>query len=108
MILWDRVKKNLDNGFEQVFKVSRVISERTRIEAAVARLLIDKGSLDTKMERSCRSLGERCFTLWEQNCQDMLSDPEVLELLREMAHLKEEVKLVKENIRKVSVGEEDA
>ena len=107
MILWDRIKKSLDSGIEKVYRVSKVVSERARIEAAVARLLIEKGRLEAKQDKACGRLGERVYALWEQKGESVFGDPEVADALREVADLKEEIETVKINITKVSSGEEE-
>ena len=69
--------------------MSRVVSERARIEASVARLLIDKGTLEAREERCRRRLGERVFMLWEQKSEGVLRDPEVMATLMEIAEIRE-------------------
>ena len=105
MILWDRIRKNLDDGVEKIVRVSKVVSERTRLEAAVARRLVDKGSLETKAERAYKRLGERVFFLWEQKSHGIMKDQEVLEALKEVSDLRCEIESVKLSIRKISLGE---
>ena len=107
MIFWDRVKKSLDNGLEQVMRVSKVLSERARIEAQVARLLIDKGSLETKLERMYKQLGEQTELLMVQEGRAVTEDAEVAETLKGIAELKEEIELLRQRVRKVSLGEEE-
>ena len=108
MVLWDRVKKSMDGGIEKVMRVSKVISERTRIEAAVARLLIDKGSLEIKEEKAYKKLGERVFYLWEQKSHGVMKDQDVLQALTEITDVREDIAQVKLTIQKVSLGEEEA
>jgi G:T-mismatch repair DNA endonuclease (very short patch repair protein) len=107
MVLWDRVKKSMDGGIEKVMRVSKVISERTRIEAAVARLLIDKGGLEAKEEKAYKKLGERVFYLWEQKSHGAMKDQEVVDALREIADLRENIASIKQTIQTVSLGEEE-
>lgn len=108
MVLWDRVKKSMDGGIEKVVRVSKVISERTRIEAAVARLLIDKGSLEIKEEKAYKKLGERVYHLWEQKSHGVMKDQEVVLALTEIADVREDIAEIKLTIQKVSLGEEEA
>lgn len=107
MILWDRIKRSLDNGIEQVMKVSKVVSERARVEAAVARLLIEKGGLESKADRSFKQLGERVFFLWEQKTGGVMNDQEVMEAVRELSDIKSEIEGLNLKIRKASIGEEE-
>ncbi len=108
MILWDRVKKSLDSGVEKVTRVSKALSERARIEAAVARLLIDKGSLETREEKAIGRLGGRVYLLWEQKSRGIMRDQEVLDALREINSLREEISQINLAIQKVSLGEGEA
>ncbi len=107
MILWDRVKKSLDGGVEKVTRVSKVLSERARIEAAVARLLIDKGNLETREEKAVGRLGGRVYLLWEQKTRGIMRDPEVLDALREISGLREEISQINLAVHKVSSGDEE-
>lgn len=108
MILWDRIKKSLDSGLEKVADVSRVVSERARVEASVARLLIDKGTLEAREARFRKRLGERVFVLWEQKSEDVLRDPEVMEALSEIAEIREKIGALKLDIQKAALGDEEA
>lgn len=108
MILWDRIKKSLDSGLEKVTNVSKVVSERARIEASVARLLIDKGTLEAKEGRCRKKLGERVFMLWEQHSDDILGDPVVMESIVEISEIREELGTLKLNIQKAALGDEEA
>ncbi len=107
MILWDRVKKSLDGGVDKVTRVSRVLSERARVEASVARLLIDKGGLETREEKATARLGGRVYLLWEQKSRGIMRDQEVLDALREINSLREEISQINLAIQKVSLGEEE-
>ena len=107
VILWDRIKKSLDNGIEKVYRVAKVVSERARIEAAVAKLLIEKGGLEAKQEKAYKRLGERVYALWEQKSESIIGDPEVAESLREVTDLKEDIEAIRQNINTVSLGEEE-
>lgn len=107
MILWDRIRRSLDNGIEQVMRVSKVLSERARVEAAVARLLIEKGGLENKADRVLKQLGERVFFLWEQKSGGMMNDQEVMEAVRELSDIKSEIESLNLKIKKASIGEEE-
>jgi hypothetical protein len=107
MILWDRVKRSFDNGIEQVMRVSKVVSERARVEAAVARLLIEKGSIESKGDRILKQLGERVFFLWEQKSGGVMNDQDVLEAVRGLSDIKIEIESLNVKIKKASIGEEE-
>lgn len=104
MILWDRIKRSLDDGVEAVMRVSLKVSERARIEAAVARLMIDKGSLETKMDRLNKRLGARVYFLWEQKQGGIMKDHEVVETLKGITDLNGELAALQLNIQKASLG----
>ena len=104
MILWDRIKRNFDDGLDAVMKASHRVSERARIEVRVARLMIDKGSLETKLDRLHRRLGERVSFLHEQKDKGILNDPEVMDALRAAGDLKEEIGAMELSVQKASLG----
>ena len=104
--MWDRIRKNIEKGLEGVGLTARYVSERARLEVRVSRLLIDKGALELKREKSCRILGERAYTLIEAKA-DILSDPEISESVREITMLRERIDEVSLKIKKASQGEED-
>ena len=107
MILWDRVKKSFDEGVEIVTRVSRKLSERAHIEAAVARLLIDKGTLETKVSRLNQRLGAQVYDMWEQKETDVMKEPEVLDLIKDIHSLNEQIDAIQSDIQRVSMGGEE-
>ena len=106
MILWDRIKRSFDDGVETVVRVSSKLSERARIETAVARLLIDKGSLETRAARLNQRLGERVYSLWELKSRTVMRDHEVLDTLKEIAQVMEEIASLQSDINSASLGKE--
>lgn len=107
MILWDRVKRSLDGGLEQIIRVSRAMSERARIEATVARLMIEKGGLETKLDRLYRQLGEQTTLLMEQQDRVGVGDQEVAESLQGITELRQQISELRNRIQKVSMGERE-
>jgi hypothetical protein len=77
------------------------------VEAAVARLLIEKGGLESKGDRVFRQLGERVFFLWEQKSGGVMNDQEVMEALKELSDIKSEIDGLNLKIKKASIGEEE-
>jgi len=107
MILWDQVRKSIDDGVEAVVDFAARLSERVSVEVAVARLMFDKGGLDTKFDRLAKQLGERVCALHEQKSTDVMADGEVVDTLRDMASVREEQDSLQAKIRKASLGEEE-
>jgi uncharacterized protein Yka (UPF0111/DUF47 family) len=105
MILWDRVKKSLDEGVEVVMRVSRKLSERAHIEAAVARLMIEKGTIETKVDRINQKLGERVYAMWEQSTPGVMKDAEVAAMLKSVHELNGQIAALDSEIKRVSSGD---
>lgn len=105
MILWDRIRKNFDSGVEVVRRVAVALSERVRIESAVARLMVDKGGIETKMDRTRQIIGDRVHYLWAQGAEEIMKDTEVLDSLKELSDLNDRVNELTINIKKASLGE---
>ena len=107
MILWDRIRKSLDDGLEVVTQVAAALSERVRIESAVARLMFDKGGMERKVDRLYRRLGDRVFHLWRQGEGGLMDDAEVRDALRDIDRLKDELDSIRGDISNISTGEEE-
>jgi len=106
MIMWDRIRRNIESGIDRVRRVAHYVSDRTRIEVRVGRLLMDKGELEIRRDKAYRVLGERAFTLMESNV-DLNSDPEAMDAAREISMQSERIDRLKMDIKKVSIGEEE-
>jgi len=106
MILWDRIKKSFDAGMDILRRTAVLASERVGIESAVARHLIDKGTLESRLARVKQELGNRMFELREMGDDDCMKDHEVLALLRDIDALNEDIEDINIKIRKATLGEE--
>jgi len=106
MILWDRIKKSFDAGMEILRRTAVLASERVRIESAVARHLIDKGTLESRLAAVKQELGDRVFELRERGVEDCMKDQEVLALVRDIEALHDDIEKINLKIRRATLGEE--
>jgi cob(I)alamin adenosyltransferase len=106
MILWDKVKKSFDAGMDILRRVAVLASERVRIESTVARHLIDKGTLESRLAKVKEELGDRIFELRERGAEDYLNDQEVQTLFKDIDALNADIEDLSLKIRKITLGEE--
>jgi len=106
MILWDRIVRNLNSGSEAVMRLAISLSERTRLESKVARMLVRKGKLESRIDKLNQKLGDRVSRMYEQKSDDIINDLEVQDILKDVMGLREEVEELSIEIRKASVGED--
>jgi len=105
MILWDRIVRNLNIGAEAVMRLAISLSERTRLESSVAKLMVKKGKIESKIDKANRGLGERVSAMYEQKSEDIINDLEVQDILKDIMIMREEVESLREEIRKASLGD---
>lgn len=105
MIVWDRIKKSFDQGLDAIRRTAVLASERARIETSVARHLIDKGTVESRLAKANQELGERVFQLWEQGAEDIMKDQLVLDALKEVDALTGRMEELNEKVREASLGE---
>jgi len=106
MILWDRIVRNMNSGAEAVMRIAFSLSERTRLESNVARLLVNKGKLESRIDKLNRELGDRVSKMYEQKSEDIINDLHVQDLLKNITSMREEVDANREMIKSASQGEE--
>lgn len=106
MILWDRIVRNMNSGAEAVMRIAFSLSERTRLESNVARLLVNKGKLESRIDKLNRELGDRVSKMYEQKSEDIINDLHVQDLLKNITSMREEVDAIREMIKSASQGEE--
>lgn len=87
----DKTKKSLATGITRVKWIASYISERTRAETSIAKLLYASSKLENKMDELYRDIGKRVLELKEKGETEVLKDSIVQQALDEVKNLKEEV-----------------
>ena len=94
MVLWNRVVTNLENARELIAKWLEILSERVRIEVSVAKILVEKGKIEHRLDIAYRKIGEKVFQAVETDGTVDLADPalagaveEARDIHREMIQL---------------------
>jgi chaperonin cofactor prefoldin len=105
MILWDRIFRNMNDGVEAIMRVAFNLSERTRLESSVARLMVQKGRLESKLDKLNRELGEKVSHMWEQKSDDIIADLEVQDILGDISDVRERIEALRAEIKAASIGE---
>ncbi len=107
MIVWDRVKRSFDRGLDSIRRTAAILSERARVETAIARHLIEKGTVESKLAKANQELGERVFLLWEQGAEDIMKDELVVNALKDVDALTGRMEELNDKVREASFAEEE-
>ncbi|MEK6692384.1 MAG: hypothetical protein AABY44_03040 [Nitrospirota bacterium] len=105
MILWDRIRKNAEEGLESIKKGASIVAERARIEASLAKILLESGKLEKRLKTLYQKVGERIYTLTAKKERNILKDSEITEALEEISRLKEDLDKLQRDARLISSGE---
>lgn len=105
MILWDRIRKNAEEGLESIKKGASIVAERARIEASLAKILLESGKLEKRLKTLYQKVGERIYTLTAKKERNILKDSEMTEALEEISRLKEDLDKLQRDARLISSGE---
>jgi archaellum component FlaC len=105
MILWDRIRKNAEEGLESIKKGASIVAERARIEASLAKILLESGRLEKRLKTLYQKVGERIYTLTAKKERNILKDSEITEVLEEISRLKEDLDKLQRDARLISSGE---
>lgn len=105
MILWDRIRKNAEEGLESIKKGASIVAERAKIEASLAKILLESGKLEKRLKTLYQKVGERIYTLTAKKERNILKDSEITEALEEISRLKEDMDKLQRDARLISSGE---
>lgn len=105
MIFWDRIRKNAEEGLESIKRGASVVAERARIEASLARILLESGRVEKRLTALYQKIGERIYTLTTKKEKNILKDKDITESLENLAILKEELNKLQRESRLISAGE---
>jgi PHP family Zn ribbon phosphoesterase len=87
----DRIKKSFQEGIKSVKWFAVFVTERTKAEASMARLLYECNKLETRLDQLYRDIGKRVLELKDKEDKDVYKDFIVLQTLNEIKNLKEAI-----------------
>ncbi len=87
----DKVRKNLNEGIKQVKWFAAFLSERTKAEASIARLLYESSKLEARLDELYREIGKRALEVKDKGEKDIFKDFIILQTLNEINKLKEDI-----------------
>ncbi len=102
----DRVRKSFQEGVKSVKWVAAFLSERTRVEASMARLLYESSKLENKLDEHYRDIGKRVSELKDKEDKEVLKDFIILQTINEIKILKEEIEDYKKRAHAVNKPKE--
>lgn len=90
-----KIKKSFEEGLDKIRWFSGVVTERLRIEIAVVKLMWESADLEKKRSAINASIGERVFELRARTELNLLQDKKIMDAVREIEKLEEEIKVLK-------------
>ncbi len=85
----DRIRNNLNKGLDQVKWFATFLSERTKAETEIAKLLFESTKIEGKIEDLYRDIGRRVLEIKEKGEKAIWKDFVIQQALDEIKHLKE-------------------
>lgn len=107
MILWNKIKKNAEEGIETIKRGATFVAERAKVEASLAKIFLETGKIEKKIKGLYQKIGERLYTLTVRKEKNILKDKEITEALEEITVLKEDLSKLQREARLLSSGEVD-
>ena len=89
--MWKRIKENFDSGVDKVKWFSSLMNERVKIELSLFKLLYQTAEMEKKRAALMKAIGERVFELRDASERHVLRDPAIVEALRALERLDEEI-----------------
>ncbi len=87
----DKIKKSFNEGVKSVKWFAAFLSERTRAETSMAKLLYKSSKLETRLDELYRDIGKRVLELKEKDEKAILKDFIVLQTINEIIKLREKI-----------------
>lgn len=105
MVFWDKIKRNAEEGIGSLKKGAAFLAERARVEASLARINLESGKIEKRINGLYQKIGVRVHILTVKKERNILKDREITESLEEISNLKEELNRLQRESRLISSGE---
>ncbi len=100
--MWERIKNNFGSGIRKLKWFSSALSERLKIEISVIRILHKSEQLSQKRDELMKTIGNRVFELRHEPERSIKNDSIILEALKEIDHINNEIEATKKKASELS------
>lgn len=101
-----RIKDSFDAGVERIKWVSSLVSERTKVELSVMKLLYQSDQLEKRRDDLMRAIGNRVIELKDYPDRQILKDQIIADALAEIEKISLEIDLTRKKASDISTIEE--
>ncbi|OGW40618.1 MAG: hypothetical protein A2Y97_05190 [Nitrospirae bacterium RBG_13_39_12] len=101
-----RLKNNFDTGIEKIKWFSSLISERVKVEYSVMKLFYHSENMSKKRDELIKIIGQRVYDLKGHSDRQVLKDNVILEALKEIETINNEIDLTRKKASEISRIEE--
>ncbi|MEW6054465.1 MAG: hypothetical protein AB1552_11875 [Nitrospirota bacterium] len=97
-----RIKDNFDRGVEKIKWFSTLVSDRTKIEISVIKLLYHSEQMEKKKEELIKTIGQRVYELKENPERNILKDRVITEAIGEIETLNNDIESTRKKASEIS------
>ncbi|GBE06637.1 MAG TPA: hypothetical protein ENH31_04885 [Nitrospirae bacterium] len=97
----NRIKQSFNEGVKRVKWFAAFISERTKAETSMARLLYESSKLESKLDGLYRDVGKRVLELKDKEDKPVFKDFLVLQSLSEIRNIRQEIEDCRDRAREL-------
>ncbi|MBA4348694.1 MAG: hypothetical protein C0415_01710 [Thermodesulfovibrio sp.] len=99
--MFSRIKKDMEGGIEKIRWFASLLSERTRVEIMVFKLLYRSEELKNKRDELLRKIGEEVYELKGKD-KNIYANKEVADAIKELETIEPEIKETLEKASEIS------
>lgn len=99
--MFSRIKKDLEGGIEKIRWFASLLSERTRVEIMVFKLLYRSEELKNKRDELLKKIGEEVYELKGKD-KNIYANKEVADAIKELETIEPEIKETLEKASEIS------
>ena len=101
-MMWKSAKHNFTRGVEKIRWFASLISDRTKIEIAVMKLLHQSEQLEERRNELMKKIGARVYGLKDQNDRQILKDNAVMDAIEEIARIDADMEKTRQKASEIS------
>jgi hypothetical protein len=83
-VMWDKIRRDFDKGFERITWLSSVLSERLKVELSLIRFLGKIRSLEDRKAEIFKDIGMKVFQMSANSEIDVFNHPDVRDGIKEI------------------------
>ena len=100
--MWKSTRRSFTRGVEKIKWFASIVSDRTKLEVAVMKLLHESEQLEEKKNELLKKIGMRVYELREQNERQVLKDTLVTDAIEEISRIDADMETTRQKASEIS------